>query len=185
MKNKIKYYKKRASESKLVKNFFLIFSGEGVSSVFGFLATICIINALGSYQHGILVAIQTYTNLFYGLFSFKTFQALIKFLAKAEIDENEEDSKIYIKWSVLLDGFCLGATLIFGIVLKNLVINLMGWDDKISEYCVIYLCVYMLYFQGTTIGVLRYFEKYKYVVISNVVCSFIRCLGFAFCFLMK
>ncbi len=185
MKNKIKYYKKRASESKLVKNFFLIFSGEGVSSVFGFLATICIINALGSYQHGILVAIQTYTNLFYGLFSFKTFQALIKFLAKAEIDENEEDSKIYIKWSVLLDGFCLGATLIFGVVLKNLVINLMGWDDKISEYCVIYLCVYMLYFQGTTIGVLRYFEKYKYVVISNVVCSFIRCLGFAFCFLMK
>lgn len=165
MKNKIKCIENKVRENRLAKNFLLIFSGEGVSSIFGFLATIFIINAIGSYKHGILVAVQTYTNLFYGLFSFKTFQALIKFLAKSEKDNDVTMSKIYIKWSVLLDASCLIATLFFGIILKNSVINIMGWDAKISEYCILYLCIYMLYFQGTTIGILRYFENYNLKII--------------------
>lgn len=185
MKNKIKYIENKIRENRLAKNFLLIFSGEGVSSIFGFLATIFIINAIGSYKHGILVAVQTYTNLFYGLFSFKTFQALIKFLAKSEKDNDVAMSKIYIKWSVLLDASCLIATLFFGIILKNSVISIMDWDAKISEYCILYLCIYMLYFQGTTIGILRYFENYKHVVTSNITCSFVRCVGFLCCLFLK
>lgn len=181
----IQWIKEKISKSNLIKNFLLIFSGEGLSSVFGFLATIFIVNAIGSYKHGILVAVQTYTNLFYGLFSFKTFQSLIKFLAKSEIERDVEKSKLYIKWAVILDGFCLVATLLFGIVLKSFVIRIMGWDTEISRYCVLYLCVYMLYFQGTSIGVLRYYEKYSCVVISNVASAVIRCVGFLVCFILK
>ena len=185
MKEKIKNIKDRIFKSHLARNFLLIFSGEGISSVFGFLATIFIINAIGSYKHGILVAVQTYTNLFYGLFSFKTFQSLIKYLAKAERDNDHESEKIYIKWAVMLDAFCLVATLFFGVILKDVVINIMGWDRAISEYCIFYLCVYMLYFQGTTIGVLRHFENYKYVVTSNISCAVIRCVGFLGCFVLR
>ena len=185
MKEKIKNIKDRIFKSHLARNFLLIFSGEGISSVFGFLATIFIINAIGSYKHGILVAVQTYTNLFYGLFSFKTFQSLIKYLAKAEGDNDHESEKIYIKWAVMLDAFCLVATLFFGVILKDVVINIMGWDRAISEYCIFYLCVYMLYFQGTTIGVLRHFENYKYVVTSNISCAVIRCVGFLGCFVLR
>ena len=110
--------KEKIVNNKLIKNFLLIFSGEGVSSVFSFLATFLIINGIGSYKHGVLVAVQTYTNLFYGLFSFKTFQSLIKYLAKAERENDEETSKLYIKWAVVLDAVCLVATLLFGTVLK-------------------------------------------------------------------
>lgn len=177
--------KEKITKSRLTKNFLLIFSGEGISSVFGFLSTIFIINTIGSYKHGILVAIQTYTTLFYGLCSFKTFQSLIKYLAKAENENNHEMSKMYIKWAVILDAFCLIAMLFFGIVFKNTVIDIMGWDAEISKYCIFYLCVYMLYFQGTTIGILRYFEKYKYVITSNIVCSLIKCLCFFCCFILK
>lgn len=185
MKDKIKNIKVRIFRSRLARNFLLIFSGEGVSSVFGFLATIFIINTIGSYKHGVLVAVQTYTNLFYGLFSFKTFQSLIKYLAKAEKESDNETSKLYIKWAVILDAACLIATIFFGTILKDFVISIMGWDKEISKYCIIYLCVYMLYFQGTTIGVLRYYENYKYVVISNVACSIVRCVGFFVCLIFK
>ena len=85
----------------------------------------------------------------------------------------------------MLDAFCLVATLFFGVILKDVVINIMGWDRAISEYCIFYLCVYMLYFQGTTIGVLRYFENYKYVVTSNISCAVIRCVGFLGCFVLR
>lgn len=171
--------------NKFFKNLILIFSGEGLSSVFGFLATIFIVNAIGSYEHGVLVAVQTYTNLFYGLFSFKTFQSLIKYLARSDKEGDYQQSKLYIKWSVLLDVICLCATMFCGVVFKDFVIGLMDWNTEISKYCIFYLLVYMFYFQGTTIGVLRYFEKYQYVVISNVICSIIRCLGFFFSLILN
>ena len=106
-------------------------------------------------------------------------------VAKAERDNDHESEKIYIKWAVMLDAFCLVATLFFGVILKDVVINIMGWDRAISEYCIFYLCVYMLNFQGTTIGVLRYFENYKYVVTSNISCAVIRCVGFLGCFVLR
>ena len=83
MNKNIRTIKEKIMKNNLIKNFLLIFSGEGMSSIFSFLATIFIIGTIGSYKHGILVAVQTYTNLFYGLFSFKTFQSLIKYLSKA------------------------------------------------------------------------------------------------------
>lgn len=175
--------KEQLMQHKLVRNFLLIFTGEGISSVFGFLATIFIINTIGSNKHGVLVAVQTYVNLFYGLFSFKTFQSLIKYLAKSENDTTM--SKIYIKWSVVLDFFCLSLTLFFGMLLRAPVIRIMGWNDEIAKYCLLYFCVYLLYFQGTSIGVLRYFEKYHYVVKANVTYAIVRCAGFFACFLFK
>lgn len=185
MKKKIVQQKNRIMQSKLIKNFLLIFSGEGIGSIFGFLATIFIINTIGSYKHGILVAVQTYTNLFYGLFSFKTFQSLIKFLAKSEKNHDTTMSKIYIKWSVVLDVLCMILTLVIGIILRKPVIKIMGWNNDISKYCIIYLCVYMFNFQGTSIGVLRYFENYHYVVKSNISCSVVQCIGFFVCFILK
>lgn len=185
MRDIVLMMKEKVINNRLIRNFLLIFSGEGIGSVFGFFATFFIINTIGSYQHGILVGVQTYTNLFYGLFSFKTFQSLIKYLAKSEISGNVEMSQVYIKWSLLLDIFCLALTLICGFFLRNLVISIMGWDSSISRYCVVYLIVYLLYFQGTSIGVLRFFENYHYVVKANVMCSFVRCIGFLICFLLN
>ena len=185
MRNIFLMIKEKVINNKLFRNFLLIFSGEGIGSIFGFFATFFIINTIGSYQHGILVGVQTYTNLFYGLFSFKTFQSLIKYLAKSEASNDTEMSKIYIKWSLLLDFFCLALTLICGLFLRNLVISIMGWDNAISKYCAAYLIVYLLYFQGTSIGVLRFFENYHYVVKANVTCSLVRCIGFLICFLLK
>lgn len=185
MRNIFLMEKEKVINNKLIRNFLLIFSGEGIGSIFGFFATFFIINTIGSYQHGILVGVQTYTNLFYGLFSFKTFQSLIKYLAKSEASNDTEMSKIYIKWSLLLDFFCLALTLICGLFLRNLVISIMGWDNAISKYCAAYLIVYLLYFQGTSIGVLRFFENYHYVVKANVTCSLVRCIGFLICFLLK
>ena len=170
------------SKDKLLKNLIIIFSGEGISSVFSFLSTIFIVKSLGNSEHGVLVAIQTYVNFFYGVFSFKTFQSLIKFLARSESYNDDYMSKVYIKVSFLLDCFCLILMLIIGLHAKDYFIGLLGWNSDIAVYCDVYLCVYLLYFQGSTIGILRFYEQYDYIVKSNIICSFIKMIGFAFCY---
>ena len=185
MKEKIKKIYNKILERKLIKNFLMIFTGQGISSVFGLFATIIIISAIGSEQHGILIIIQTYSTLFYSFFSFKTFQALIKYLAQAKKENETENIKIYIKWSFLLDLLSLLLMFVFGIVLKNLVISWMNWPTNITKYLMIYLALQIFYIQGTTIGVLRSYEKYNYVVTSQIISNVVRFALYLYCYLSK
>lgn len=171
--------------NKMCRNFLIIFSGEGICSVFGFFSTIFIIQTVGSSTHGVLVGTQTYANMFYALFSFKTFEALIKYMARAEAKKDFELSKLYIKWSVVLDIICLSFMLCLGILLKKWIIQIMGWDEKISGYCTAYLFIFLLNFQGTTVGVLRYFERYNLVVKANIIACLMRMIGYFICFALK
>lgn len=185
MKEKIKKIYNKISERKLVKNFLMIFTGQGISSVFGLFATIMIISAIGSEQHGVLIVVQTYSTLFYSFFSFKTFQALIKYLAKSKKENDIENIKIYIKWSFLFDLLSLILMFIFGIILKDIVIAWMDWPTNLTKYLIIYLALQMFYLQGTTIGVLRSYEKYGYVVTSQIISNVVRFITYLYCFLKK
>ncbi len=185
MKEKIKKYIKELSQRKLVKNFLLIFTGQGISSIFGIISTMIIVGGIGSEKHGILIVVQTYATLFYSFFSFKTFQALIKYLAQAKKDKNKDDVKLYIKWSLVFDVCSLILMFIAGILLRNPVIKLMGWPEEMKKYVVLYLITQVFYIQGTTIGVLRSYEKYNYVVIGQVITNVVRCIGYGICLLFS
>ena len=182
MKEKIKKIINYISGRKLVKNFLLIFTGQGLASVFGLISTILIIKAIGSNQHGILIVVQTYATLFYSFFSFKTFQALIKYLAQAKKDKNKEDIKIYIKWSFIFDSVSLILMFVFGILFKNFVIDIMNWPIEMEKYVILYLATQLFYIQGTTIGVLRSYERYNYVIKSQIISNVVRCITYAICF---
>ena len=185
MKQKIKKIWDKLSRRKLVKNFLLIFTGQGISSVFGLLATILIIKGIGSNKHGILIVVQSYASLFYGLFSFKTFQALIKYLAQAKKEKNKNDIKMYIKWSLVFDISSLILMLIVGILLRDPVIKLMGWPVEMKKYVILYLITQVFYIQGTTIGVLRSYEKFDYVVKGQITSNIVRFLGYGICLLIN
>lgn len=185
LKSKINKIISEISKRKLIKSFLLIFTGQGISSVFGLLATVLIIAGIGSEKHGILIVVQSYSTLFYSLFSFKTFQALIKFMTKAIKEKKSEDVKIYLKWSVIFDFGSLLLMFLFGILLRDFVISLMGWPTEMKKYVILYLFIQLFYIQGTTIGVLRTYEKYNYVVISQIVSNIVRCIGYCICFFVK
>lgn len=177
MKRKAKELLKR----NLVRNFLLIFTGQGISSILTLISTVLIIKAVGSEKHGILIVTQTYALLFYSLFSFKTFQALIKYLAKARKEKDEEKIKMYIKWSLVLDVGSLFIMLVVGILLQNPVLHLMKWPSEIKSYIIIFLVSQLFYIQGTTIGVLRSYEKYNYVIKAQIYSNVVRVTGYLGC----
>ena len=74
---------------------------------------------------------------------------------------------------------------IAGILLRNPVIKLMGWPEEMKKYVVLYLITQVFYIQGTTIGVLRSYEKYNYVVIGQVITNVVRCIGYGICLLFS
>ncbi len=185
MKSKIKSIIAKISKRKLVKNFLLIFTGQGIASIFTLVATVLIIAGIGSEQHGILIVVQTYATFFFSLFSFKTFHALIKYLVKARQNKNETDVKMYIKWSLVLDVGSLIFMFIMGILLRDPVIKLMGWPNEMRQYVILYLLIQLVNINGTTTGVLRSYEKYNYVVRGQIISTLIRCVGYTICFAIR
>lgn len=176
-----KFVKKLLS-NKIIKNFLLIFTGQGISSVFGLVSTLLMIAGIGSGGHGIIIMTQTYATLFFSLFSFKSFQGLIKYLAISKAEQNMEAQKLYIKWSFIFDVCSLLLMFVAGILLRDFMIGFMGWDIEIKKYVSIFLFVQLFDVQGTTIGVLRSFEKYDYVIKALIISSAVRCFGYAVSF---
>ncbi len=185
MKAKMKEQIKKLASRKLVRSFIVIFTGQGLASILGLLAILFIVNGIGSEQHGIIVVTQTYGLMFYNFFSFKTFQGLIKYLTHSLKNKDYGHAKLYIKWSVILDIASLILTVVFGLVLMNLVIEWMGWSIEIKPFVTIYMIALLFNIQGSTIGVLRTFEKYNYVIFAQIVSSAVRMIGWGILFLLK
>lgn len=174
---------KELTKRKLVKSFLVIFTGQGLSSVLGLIAILIIVQGIGSENHGIIVMAQTYVSMFFSLFSFKTFQALIKYLTQALKNKDLDEAKVFIKWAFVLDIGSLILAFLFGLLLEDLVISWMGWDMSIKPYVTVFLFTILFNIQGSTVGILRTFEKYGYVVIAQIVGAAIRVFGWGACLL--
>ncbi len=172
---------KELMNRKLVKSFLVIFTGQGIGSVLGLLSILIIVRGIGSENHGIIVMTQTYVTMFFSLFSFKTFQALIKYLTKSLQDGNMEEAKIFIKWTVLLDFGSLLFAFLFGLLLEDLVIGWMEWDLSIKPYITVFLFTLLFNIQGSTVGILRTFNQFGKVVFAQIVGSFVRVIGWGAC----
>lgn len=181
MKGKLQKQWEKIKTRKLVHSFLVIFTGQGLSSILGLFAILIIVQGIGSENHGIIVMAQTYVSMFFSLFSFKTFQALIKYLTQALKDKNETEAMIFIKWSLILDVASLVLAFLFGLLMEDFVISWMGWDMAIKPYVTVFLFTILFNIQGSTVGILRTFEKYNYVVIAQIVGAFVRVLGWGIC----
>ncbi|WP_373598498.1 lipopolysaccharide biosynthesis protein [Paraclostridium bifermentans] len=170
------------SNNKLIKNFFVLLTGESVISVLGMLNLALIINAIGQQANGMIIMVQTYTSLFASIFAFKSFQALIKYLA-ASIENNDiEKAKEYIKFSYILDiSACLISAIVAYIAL-DISFNIMGWPNELKPYVKLYIITLLFSIQGTPIGILRIYNKFNLTVYSNLATVIMRtllyCLGY-------
>lgn len=182
---KLKEKIKQLSERRLVRSFLIIFTGQGLSSILGLFAILIIVQGIGSANHGIIVMAQTYVTMFFSLFSFKTFQALIKYLTNALKNNDKQEARIFIKWAFILDISSLIFAFFFGLLLEDLVIGWMGWNLSIKPYVTVFMFTILFNIQGSTVGILRTFEKYNYVVMATILGSFLRVLGWGICLFTK
>lgn len=155
-------------KNRLFRNFIVIFTGESMISILGMLNLIIIVNTIGLESNGKIIMIQTYATLFSSIFAFKSFQALIKFIAKSLENDDKKQAKEYIKLSYIFDIVaCFIATIVSWISI-DFMMRLMKWDLNMKVYIIIYTITILFSIQGTPIGILRIFNKFKYSVYSNV-----------------
>lgn len=170
----IKRFIAKLNSSNLIRNFFILLFGSGIGSIINILNLSIMINTIGQAQNGMIIIIQTYTLLFSGIFSFKSFEALIKYLSVSIENNDIKKSKEYIKFSFLLDLISAIMATICAYLFMDIAFKIMGWPENLKPYINIYSITILFSITGTAIGIIRIYNQFGKFVKINVIISIIK-----------
>lgn len=160
--------KDKILKNNIVKNFFVVFLGDGFSSFLTLLSLSIMIKVLGLNESSIVNLVIAYTLVFDTIFNFQSFNSIIKFLPKALIDENILMVKSYIQQGVILDIITSVISFLSANLFLELICGLFKWDVGIINLIRVYSFSILFNLTGTSIGVIRVFNKFKYSSYVNV-----------------
>ncbi len=172
--------------SRLLKNAVVSFAGEGGAAVITFITTIILIRLIGSTKYGILMVANSFIIIVDTLVNFQSWHAMVAFGAQAEEKKDSEFMESLIKIGTVIDfGTAILGTVI-ALVTARFFSTVMLWNDEITQ------CIYMLSFMilfnftGTSVGIIRLFDKFKYYSIFRIVTEILRfTFVIIFCGVMK
>ncbi len=161
----------------LVGNAGIIFSGNGLAALMGFVSSALAARTLGVQEFGVLAMVIAYVQLVSGLTNSNTWQALIKF-GSSELDKNSKHLTAFIGLSLFVDvlsqlsGFLLSCIFIFFLS------GLTGWPE--SRWTLVAILSISIIFSatGAPIGVLRLFGDFKLLSLASPLNAGIVLIGY-------
>ncbi|MGL6099835.1 MAG: lipopolysaccharide biosynthesis protein [Fusobacteriaceae bacterium] len=153
---------KNLLKNKFIKNFLYLFSGTTLSSIIGMFNTALLVKAIGLESNGIIFLGLSYAGFFNALFNFQSFEAVIKFLPNY-MTKNNTIGKNIIKQALYLDFVTAIFALIAAKICMNTAAQYLNWNKTIIECANILIYSILFTVPGCFTGILRIFEKFKYM----------------------
>jgi O-antigen/teichoic acid export membrane protein len=145
---------------RFLRNSIWLFGGSGVGALLGVVSTVLAARLLGPAQFGVMTLIMVYANINERLFNFQTWQALIRYGARANESRDRAGFRKLVKLCVLLDlvGALLGAAVAY--FAAGLIAILLQLDPLDARLLTIFCLVITFRVVGTATGVLRLFDRF-------------------------
>jgi O-antigen/teichoic acid export membrane protein len=162
---------------RLLSNASLLVGGRSLNGIFNLAAMTLIVRAVGIEMFGLLALIHAFASTISDLAKFQSWQAVLRYGTPALEQGRTLDFRRLVKLTALLD---LGSALL-GILVAVLVTPLLAprfglsaeWIPAVQLYAVsIFFMV-----TATPTGLLRLFDRFDLLSVSNAIGSFLRLLG--------
>ena len=147
--------KNKIMNNNIVKNAFIMFSGQTIASVIGFLNTFLVLKAIGLEGNGIITIAANYAGMFNGLFNFQSYNAMIKFGADALEKNDMPQFKKYLKQAVLQDVLTAILAFVVGYICIDYVSDFFNWDSQMVSYIKLYLLIIPFNISGSINALIR------------------------------
>ena len=147
--------KNKIMNNNIVKNAFIMFSGQTIASVIGFLNTFLVLKAIGLEGNGIIAIAANYAGMFNGLFNFQSYNAMIKFGADALEKNDMPQFKKYLKQAVLQDVLTAILAFVVGYICIDYVSDFFNWDSQMVSYIKLYLLIIPFNISGSINALIR------------------------------
>jgi O-antigen/teichoic acid export membrane protein len=170
---------------RLALNAGKLLSANAFATVMGLLAATFTARYLGPETYGILALIIAYEVVISGIVSFQAWQAIIKFGSDAIAKADDQGLKQIIKLGFTLDIASGIVGYLIAVSAGGTVIRILGWDPDISSLLSLYCIMLLFRLEGTPNGILRLFDRFDLLSLSQIISAIVRILGIAYCIMSQ
>jgi O-antigen/teichoic acid export membrane protein len=170
---------------RLRRNFTILFSGTVAVGLFGLAALALNTRALGPSDFGIFVLVQSYVVILGRVFSFDTWQAIIKFGAECRARDDLPGLRALSNFAMLFDAGSSVAAGGMGLLLLFLFPELLGLSDAALRAALVYTATLLFQLPGAPVGLMRLFDKFSWLTAITVAEAALRFLASAMLFIAR
>lgn len=174
LKNYVQNIKKNQFISKLLKNSFISFVGEGGAGVVTLVATVILIRLIGNRDYGILAVAYSFVTIIDKLVNFQSWHAMITFGSEAKEKNDYGLLERLIKIGSIIDFSTAVLGTLVSIATASFFGNLLDWNQQTIQCIYILAFMIMFNFTGTSIGIIRLLDKFKLFSIYRIVTEIFR-----------
>lgn len=161
---------------RLVKNVSTIVVGQGGASALNMITAFLTAACLGVGGYGSLMIGLTFMQAVDAFLNFQSWQGVIRYGSFCLEDKNEHGLAATIKAGFFVDfaSAIIGCAVAFAIV--PFVAGALGWEEVSTTAALIFCVEIVVHIEGTPTGVLRLFDKFKYVAIHAAASAALKLL---------
>jgi O-antigen/teichoic acid export membrane protein len=178
-----------SSDSNVLKrvlaNAGTLLGGRSVNAVVGLAYIALTARGLGKELMGVIVLINAFSQFLGEVARFQSWQTLLQYGASALLQGDRARFQQVLRFTVLLDsiGAAVGVTL--GVAGALLFGHLLGWPAALSPAAACYALSIAVMDSATSVGLLRLFDRFRFLAAEQAVSSAVRLVGCALCFTLR
>ena len=167
---------------RVLANAGTLLGGRTVNAVVGLAYIALTARGLGKELMGVIVLINAFSQFLGEVAKFQSWQTLLQYGASALLQGDRPRFQQVLRFTLLLDslGAAVGVTL--GVVGALLFGHLLGWPAALSPAAACYALSIAVMDSATSVGLLRLFDRFRFLAAEQAVSSTVRLIGCALCF---
>lgn len=162
--------------ARLFRNAATALLGTSGAQAIGLITLSILVQSLGVTQYAFFVLGQQYMTVVDALVNFQSWQAVIKFGADAKAKKDDERLFADLKLGILMDVATAVAGTVLGLLVLTFVCDLMGWGSEVRLAAYIFSLEIVFHIEGSSIGILRLFDKFQWTAINSIVLAVFKLL---------
>ncbi len=141
-------------------------------------------HGLGDKGLGLLVMITTFTQFLSEVVKFQSWQTVLQYGAKPLLEDDRTRFQQVVRLSLFLDLSSSLIGLVLGVAGALLFGWFLGWPRELDPAAALYALTVVFTTSASSVGLLRLFDRFRYLAAEQAINSTVRLIGSGIAFLM-
>jgi O-antigen/teichoic acid export membrane protein len=169
---------------KVLGNAGQLLSGRIVNAIVGLAYIALTARSLGKEMMGVVVLINAFAQFLGEVAHFQSWQTLITYGTAPALENDRPKFHQVLRLSLLLDGISGVIGVALGVLGSWFFWKALQWPEGMSGYGALYALSIGVMTSATGVGLLRLFDRFRYLAGQQAISSLVRMVGCAICALV-
>jgi O-antigen/teichoic acid export membrane protein len=167
---------------RVLANAGTLLGGRTVNALVGLAYIALTARGLGAVQMGVLVLINAYAQFLGDVAKFQSWQTVLQYGTSALLENDRPRFQQVLRFSMLLDLIGAAAGVALGVGGALLLGSAFGWPKELAPAAALYALSIAMMTSATSVGLLRLFDRFRFLAAEQAVSSAVRLAGCAVAF---